>query len=52
VSSYRVGVVSDARMPVKELDLKKGEYQVTDIDKKGRVTLEKDGEKRDIDPQK
>jgi conjugative relaxase-like TrwC/TraI family protein len=51
-SSYQKGLVLDVRMTVKELALKKGEYKVVSTDDKGRVTLEKDGKIKIIDPQK
>ena len=39
-STYRVGQVFDARMDVRELGLKRGEYEVREIRKDGKVVLE------------
>jgi conjugative relaxase-like TrwC/TraI family protein len=50
-SSYREGMVLEARIGVKEISLKKGEYQVIGTDGKGRVILERDGVKKVFKPQ-
>lgn len=51
-SAYREGQVLDARMNVREIGLRKGEYTVKGVDEKGRVILERDGLTRIIDPQR
>ncbi|MBB3862319.1 conjugative relaxase-like TrwC/TraI family protein [Novosphingobium hassiacum] len=50
VSTYRTGQVLEARMEVRELGLKRGEYDVVAIGKDGKVTLERDGRRKAIDP--
>ncbi|AXU21491.1 DNA helicase (plasmid) [Novosphingobium sp. THN1] len=49
-STYRVGQVFDARMDVRELGLKRGEYEVREIRKDGKVVLEAGGRRKVIDP--
>ncbi|RQW41349.1 MobF family relaxase [Novosphingobium sp. LASN5T] len=49
-STYRVGQVLDARMDVRELGLKRGEYAVREIRKDGKVVLEAGGRRKVIDP--
>lgn len=49
-STYRVGQVLEARMDVRELGLKRGEYQVREIRKDGKVVLERGGRQTVIDP--
>ncbi|WP_062345034.1 MobF family relaxase [Novosphingobium sp. CCH12-A3] len=49
-STYRVGQVFDARMDVRELGLKRGEYEVREIRKDGMVVLEAGGRRKVIDP--
>lgn len=49
-STYRVGQVFDARMDVRELGLKRGEYEVREIRKDGKVVLETGGRRKVIDP--
>jgi len=49
-STYWVGQVFDARMDVRELGLKRGEYEVREIRKDGKVVLEAGGRRKVIDP--
>ena len=49
-STYRLGQVFDARMDVRELGLKRGEYEVREIRKDGKVVLEAGGRRKVIDP--
>lgn len=49
-STYRPGQVLEARMEVRELGLKRGEYDVVAIGKDGKVTLEREGRRKVIDP--
>lgn len=49
-STYRAGQVLEARMDVRELGLKRGEYDVVAIGRDGKVTLERDGKRKVIDP--
>jgi conjugative relaxase-like TrwC/TraI family protein len=49
-STYRVGQVLEARMEVRELGLKAGEYRVSEVRKDGKVVLERDGKRKVIDP--
>lgn len=51
-SSYRTDQILEARMGVRELGLRKGEYLVKGTDEKGRVILEREGQTRIIDPQR
>jgi conjugative relaxase-like TrwC/TraI family protein len=50
VSTYRTGQVLEARMDVRELGLGRGEYDVVAIGKDGKVTLERVGQRKVIDP--
>lgn len=52
VSTYRTGQVLEARMDVRELGLKRGEYDVVAIGKDGKVTLEREGRRKVIDPER
>jgi conjugative relaxase-like TrwC/TraI family protein len=49
-STYRVGQVLEARMDVREIGLTRGEYQVAEVRKDGKVVLERDGKRKVIDP--
>lgn len=49
-STYRVGQVLEARMDVREIGLRRGEYQVSEVRKDGKVVLERDGKRKIIDP--
>jgi conjugative relaxase-like TrwC/TraI family protein len=49
-STYRVGQVLEARMEVREIGLKAGEYRVSEVRKDGKVVLERDGKRKVIDP--
>lgn len=49
-STYRTGQVVDARMDVREIGLGRGEYQVSEVRKDGKVVLERDGKRKVIDP--
>ncbi|GEO01923.1 conjugative relaxase [Novosphingobium sediminis] len=49
-STYRPGQVLEARMDVRELGLRRGEYDVVAIGRDGKVTLERDGKRKVIDP--
>ena len=49
-STYRTGQVVEARMDVREIGLMRGEYQVTEVRKDGKVVLERDGKRKVIDP--
>ncbi|MGD9811888.1 MAG: MobF family relaxase [Sphingobium sp.] len=49
-STYRVGQVLEARMDVREIGLRRGEYQVSEVRKDGKVVLERDGKRKAIDP--
>ena len=49
-STYRVGQVLEARMDVREIGLRRGEYEVSDVRKDGKVVLERDGKRKVIDP--
>ena len=49
-STYRVGQVLEARMDLREIGLARGEYQVSEIRKDGKVVLEQGGRKKVIDP--
>ena len=49
-STYRAGQVLEARMDVRELGLKRGEYEVRQIRKDGKVVLERSGRQKVIDP--
>lgn len=49
-STYRVGQVVEARMDVREVGLGRGEYQVSEVRKDGKVVLERDGKRKVIDP--
>ena len=49
-STYRVGQILEARMDVRELGLKRGEYEVREIRKDGKVVLVGDGRQKVIDP--
>jgi len=49
-STYRVGQVLEARMDVREIGLRRGEYQVSEARKDGKVMLERDGRRKLIDP--
>ncbi len=42
-STYRAGQVLEARMDVREIGLRRGEYKVSDVRKDGKVVLERDG---------
>jgi len=49
-STYRAGQVLEARMEVREIGLKAGEYRVSEVRKDGKVVLERDGKRKVIDP--
>ena len=49
-STYRVGQVLEARMDVREIGLRRGDYEVSDVRKDGKVVLERDGKRKVIDP--
>ncbi|MFC4194694.1 MobF family relaxase [Novosphingobium lubricantis] len=49
-STYRTGQVVEARMDVREIGLGRGEYQVSEVRKDGKVVLERDGKRKIIDP--
>lgn len=49
-STYRVGQVLEARMDVREIGLMRGEYEVSEVRKDGKVVLERDGKRKVIDP--
>jgi len=49
-STYRPGQVLEARMDVRELGLRRGEYDVVAIGRDGKVTLEREGKRKVIDP--
>ncbi|MCY1669583.1 conjugative relaxase [Novosphingobium sp. SL115] len=49
-STYRAGQVLEARMDVREIALTRGEYQVAEVRKDGKVVLERDGKRKVIDP--
>ena len=49
-STYRGGQVLEARMDVREIGLRRGEYKVSDVRKDGKVVLERDGKRKVIDP--
>lgn len=49
-STYRVGQVLEARMDVREIGLRRGEYEVSDVRKDGQVVLERNGKRKVIDP--
>lgn len=49
-STYRVAQVLEARMEVREIGLKAGEYRVSEVRKDGKVVLERDGKRKVIDP--
>jgi conjugative relaxase-like TrwC/TraI family protein len=49
-STYRTGQVVEARMDVREIGLGRGEYQVSEVRKDGKVVLERDGKRKVIDP--
>lgn len=49
-STYRAGQVLEARMDVREIGLTRGEYQVAEVRKDGKVVLERDGKRKVIDP--
>lgn len=49
-STYRAGQVLEARMDVREIGLGRGEYQVAEVRKDGKVLLERDGKRKVIDP--
>ncbi len=49
-STYRAGQVLEARMEVREIGLKAGEYRVSEVGKDGKVVLERDGKRKVIDP--
>lgn len=49
-STYRVGQVLEARMDVREIGLRRGEYEVSEVRKDGKVVLERDGKRKVIDP--
>lgn len=49
-STYRVGQVLEARMDVREIGLRRGEYQVSEVRNDGKVVLERDGRRKVIDP--
>lgn len=49
-STYRVDQVLEARMDVRELGLKRGEYAVREIRKDGKIVLERGGQQKVIDP--
>ncbi|MCP5392862.1 MAG: conjugative relaxase [Sphingomonadaceae bacterium] len=49
-STYRVGQVLEARMDVREIGLTRGEYQVAEVRKDGKVVLERDAKRKVIDP--
>lgn len=49
-STYRVGQVLEARMDVREIGLRRGEHQVSEVRKDGKVVLERDGRRKVIDP--
>ncbi len=51
-ATYRVGHILEARMSVREINLGRGEYRVTEIRKDGRVVLERDGMQKVFDPAK
>ncbi|MCB2056449.1 MAG: conjugative relaxase [Novosphingobium sp.] len=49
-STYRVGQVLEARMDVREIGLRRGEYQVSEVRKDGKIVIERDGKRKVIDP--
>lgn len=49
-STYRVGQVLAARMDVREIGLRRGEYEVSAVRKDGKVVLETGGRRKVIDP--
>jgi conjugative relaxase-like TrwC/TraI family protein len=49
-STYRAGQVLEARMDVREIGLKAGEYRVSEVRKDGKVVVERDGKRKVIDP--
>lgn len=49
-SSYSRGQILEARMDVREINLGKGQWEVTRVHQNGKVELTKDGKNRTIDP--
>jgi conjugative relaxase-like TrwC/TraI family protein len=49
-STFRAGQVLEARMDVREIGLTRGEYQVAEVRKDGKVVLERDGKRKVFDP--
>lgn len=51
-STYRVGQIVEARLKVSEIGLAKGQYVVTDIDRRGRVVINDGRRTSRFDPQR
>ncbi len=49
-STYSRGQILDARMDVREINLPKGQWEITRVHKGGKVELTKDGKTKTIDP--